>query len=126
MKFFIDNNLSAKLAAGMKGFGEEVVHLTEVFPGDTDDEEWLRFVGDNGWVVITRDERIRRRKAQREALRDHKVGAIFLGGKSRGRCDLIQQLVRNWDKIKEVATARERPFAVRIRPNGRQFDTIDL
>lgn len=34
MRFFFDNNLSPGLARGMKGFGEDVVHLTEVFPGD--------------------------------------------------------------------------------------------
>ncbi len=29
MRFFVDNNLSAKLARGMAAFGEEVTHLQD-------------------------------------------------------------------------------------------------
>jgi predicted nuclease of predicted toxin-antitoxin system len=37
MKFFVDNNLSPQLAKGMKAFGEDVIHITEIFPHNTDD-----------------------------------------------------------------------------------------
>jgi hypothetical protein len=126
VRFFIDNNLSPSLAKGMAEFGEDVVHLTDHFPPDAKDEEWLKFVGKNGWILITRDERIRWRPGELEALRTHHVGAFFLGGKNRSRCDLIQQLVRNWDRFKEVAAKQRRPFAFRVRATGRAFDQIDL
>jgi predicted nuclease of predicted toxin-antitoxin system len=45
MKFFFDNNLSEKLTRGMKAFGEDVVHLKEIFPGGAPDPEWLKYVG---------------------------------------------------------------------------------
>ena len=34
----------------------------------TQDKDWLRVAGDNEWVVIKRDKRIRTRPAEREAL----------------------------------------------------------
>ena len=61
MTFFVDNNLSTALAVGMKGFGEDVVHLQDHFAADTADPEWLAHIGKEGWFLITRDERIRHR-----------------------------------------------------------------
>ena len=58
MTFFIDNNLSKYLSDGMKGFGEQVEHLTERFPPSAEDPEWLKYVGEKGLVLVTRDERL--------------------------------------------------------------------
>ena len=113
MKFFIDNNLSPQLAAGMKAFGEEAVHLTELFPGDTEDVTWLEFVGQNDLLLVTRDERVRFNPAERTAFKSYGVGAFFLGGKNRSRCELIQQLVRNWPQMKKLGVKTSRPFAFR-------------
>jgi hypothetical protein len=38
------------------------------FAPDAPDAVWLRVVGERGWVVLTKDERIRRRPLEREAL----------------------------------------------------------
>ena len=80
MKFFIDNNLGYQLAKGMKGFGEQVIHLTEKFSPDADDGLWLEYVGTNDFILVTRDQRIRWRPAELSALKTYKVGAFFLGG----------------------------------------------
>lgn len=103
MKFFIDNNLGKQLSDGMKGFGESVTHLQNVFPEAEDDPIWLPYVGKHDLFLITRDDRIRWRPAELAALRDNHVGAFFLGGKNRNRCKLIQQLVRNRPQMKRLA-----------------------
>ena len=53
-------------------------------------------------------------------------GAFFMGGKNRNACQLIQQLVRNWPRMKEIAEKTRRPFAFRIRPKGAKFDLLPL
>lgn len=126
MRFFIDNNLSPKLARGMSAFGEAVDNLQDHFPEDAPDTEWLAYIGNNDFFLITRDDNIRRKPAEIRALKDHRVGAFFLGGKSRSRCQLIQQLVRNWPRIKELARAQSRPFAFRVPPSGKKFAKIAL
>lgn len=126
MKFFIDNNLSPLLARGMREFGEDVIHLQDEFDEDADDEEWLPYVGDNAYVLVTRDESIRRRPAEIAALKRHRVGAFFLGGKTLSRCELIQQLVRNWPRMKELAQKERRPFIYRIPPSGTKYTKIGL
>jgi hypothetical protein len=126
LRFFVDNNLSERLANGMKAFGEDVIHLKEIFPGSTEDVSWLKHVGEGGLFLVTRDERVRWNPAEIKAIRDYRVGAFFLGGKNRSRCELIQQLVRNWPRMKELATTTNRPFAYRIPPSGNKFTLLPL
>ena len=126
MKFFIDNNLSEHLANGMRAFGEEVMHLKEVFPEDAEDPEWLEYIGSKGLLLVTRDEKVRRRPVELHALRQHRVGAFFLGGKNLSRCDLIQQLVRNWSRMKQLASNTKRPFAFRVPRSGTKLVSIPL
>ena len=124
MTFLVDNNLGPQLAAGMKGFGEDVVHLTEFLEPDVPDTKMLALVGSNGWCLITRDDRIRYRPAESRALKEHRVGAFFMGGKNRGRCQIIQQLVRNWPRMKKLAGTTKRPFAFRVPPRGAKIKRV--
>ncbi|MBN4081278.1 DUF5615 family PIN-like protein [Caldithrix abyssi] len=126
MRFFIDNNLGQNLANGMKAFGEDVVHLLDIFPNDVKDTEWLEYIGKNGYFLITRDDNIRYNPSEIEALKKYKVGAFFLGGKNRSTWDIIRQLVRNWHRIKEYANKERKPFAVRIPPSGTKFTKYNI
>ena len=126
MRFIVDENLSPHLAHGMREFGEAVEHLLDHFEPGEADEKWLGFLGSNDFILITRDDRIRWRPAELRALRANKVGAFFLGGKNRSRCTLIQQLIRNWPRIKEMAAREHRPFALRVPPSGSKITRIDL
>jgi len=126
MRFFVDNNLSQKLAKGMAAFGEDVIHLKDEFPEETIDTEWLKYVGEERFVLITRDEAIRRNPAELAALREYKVGAFFLGGKNLDRWRIIQQVVRNWPRIKEFAERTRPPYAFRVPPRGTSFSRITL
>ena len=126
MRFFVDNNLSPPLAAGMRGFGEDVVHLTEVLRPEAEDTELLARVGSEGWYLVTRDDRIRYRPAESAAIREHRVGAFFMGGKNLRRCQLIQQLVRNWPRMKDLAARTRRPFAFRVPPTGANIKPVSL
>ena len=126
MKFFFDNNLSPQLAAGMKGFGEDVVHLTDIFPPEVEDTELLARVGSEGWCLVTRDDKIRYRPAESRAIREHRVGAFFMGGKNLRRFELIQQLVRNWPRMQELAGKTKRPFVFRVPPKGAKIKPFPL
>lgn len=121
MNFFLDNNLSIKLAKAMNHLEQEgeVMHLTEKFPADAKDEEWLKYVGENGIILITQDQKIRRRAAEKAAFKTHKVGAFVLVGKNRDRWQIINQLIKNWLKIKELAAKTKRPFAFKVPIRGK-------
>ena len=126
MRFFVDNNLSPKLARGMAAFGEDVTHLQDHYPADAKDTDWLPRIGRDEWILLTRDDRVRFRPAELGAIKQHRVGAFFLGGKDRSRWDLIQQVVRNWRRMNELSEKTVRPFAFRVPPQGTAIDRLPL
>jgi hypothetical protein len=61
-----------------------VVHAhDELFAQDVDDEVWLRVAGERGWIVLTRDDRIRYRPAEQRALLESGT-AVFCLHPSKG------------------------------------------
>ncbi len=126
MTFFIDANLGEQIARGMQGFGEDVVHLKDCFDEGEADEVWLKHIGAKGWFLLTRDERIRWKPAERAALRTHNIGAFFLGGKNLKRWQLIEQVVRNWTRIQQLARSTQPPFAYRVPPHGTKINALEL
>jgi len=126
MTFLFDQNLSPNLAKGLKAFGENATHLTDHLSPETIDTELFKYLCENDMILITRDENIHYNDAERSAIHQFKVGAFFLGGKNRDKWEIIEQVIRNWRKMKETAERENRPFAFRIRPNGTQFDRINI
>lgn len=110
----------------MREFGQHVEHLQDHFPEDCPDTEWLQFIGENEYFLITRDNNIRRHPAELLALKSFNVGAFFLGGKQRSSWELVEQLVRNWRRIGEYASKQRRPFAIRVPTTGTKFAKIPL
>lgn len=47
------------------------------FPRGTPDEEWLPTVGNNGWLLLTTDKRIRHRANEKEAVIRHRVRMFY-------------------------------------------------
>src|SRR5437762_7503378 len=67
--FFTDANLGRRVVPeALRGAGEEVRVHDGCFPPGTQDHIWLRAVGRSGWVVLTKDSRIRYRRNEMEAL----------------------------------------------------------
>lgn len=77
--FFIDRSLGRKqVAEALREVGATVEVHDDHFPQSTPDVEWLAEVGRRGWVVLSKDERIRRNRIEREALEAARVRAFFL------------------------------------------------
>ncbi len=75
--FFVDESLdSLSVVSALRDAGASVQRLTDHFPKGTPDEVWLAEAGRNGWVVLTRDKRIRYRQLERLALQAAKVRAF--------------------------------------------------
>ena len=128
MKFFFDNNLSEHLVRGLREFDENVVHLKEKFRENTEDPEWLEYVGKNNMVLLSRDKRLRWNPAEIESIRQFNVGAFVLSGKNLNRCQIIQQIIRNWPQIKEIATKSRNkvPYIYRVPPRGTKIEKYNL
>ena len=121
MNFFFDNNLPEKLAQAMRLLDIDVTveHLKEKFRQDEKDEVWLKYVGEEGLILVTRDQKIRKRPVELLSYRQHKVGAFILTGKKLGKWQGIKQLICAWEEMKILAAGARRPFAFQVRPSGR-------
>src|SRR5690348_8374043 len=77
--FFLDRSLGKiRIATALRQTGA-IVHIhDDYFPPNAKDEDWLTQVGRNGWIVLTKDHRIRYRNLEREALMNAGVGAFIL------------------------------------------------
>lgn len=85
----------------------------------TPDDEWLRHAGRNGWVVIMRDKRVRRRPRERQALVDHGVTAFCLTGAGNYTSwRILELLVRSWARMEEVVATKPAPFIYSITQEG--------
>jgi predicted nuclease of predicted toxin-antitoxin system len=126
MTFFFDNNLSQNLVDGLKAFGEDVLHLKEVFEDNEQDTVWLKYIGDKKFFLVTRDEHVRFNPIELQTLKQHNVGAFFIGGKNLSRCAIIQQVVRNWPRVKEFSAKTKLPFLYRIPPSGTKFVRLEI
>ena len=124
LQFIVDENLSPQIADGLSGFGEAVKHITEIFDAGTLDADWLPEVGKQGLTVVTRDHRIRFKPAELRAYQQNNVGGFVLGGKGLKRCDIIEQIVRNWRRMKETAAKHNPPFLFRVPPRGTRLDHL--
>jgi hypothetical protein len=126
--FFFDHNIPPPLAEGMKAFGERVIHLQELYPSrlDIKDTEWMADVAKAGYTVLTRDLKMKRNKLELDEFRRHGLGGFWLAGKNRSACEMIQQVVRCWPRMKELARNAGRPFIYIVPIGGTKLDRFDL
>ncbi len=82
------------------------------------DEDWLTRVGRNGWIVLTKDHRIRYRNLEREALMNAGVGAFILtAGDLQGE-EMAQIFVKALPAIAKFLRKHKKPFIAKVTRNG--------
>jgi len=90
------------------------------FPPDALDVDWLRVVGGRGWVVLTKDERIRRRPLERDALLEAGVHAFVLTARRMSGADMGQAFVRARAAMENLLRRQvQRPFIATVTRHGR-------
>ena len=108
-EFFIDRSLGRhQVPQALRDAGLTVHTMAEVY-GELagqrlKDEVWLEDVGRRGWVVLMKDDAIRRRPAEREALIANAVRAFCLTNAQLRGAEQAERLVGNRHRI--LAQAR--------------------
>lgn len=103
VEFFIDRSLGKSIAEGLRDFGL-VIHTMASVYGEKRaqglaDEIWLRDVGARGWVVLTKDDAIRRRPAERDALIDASVRVFCLTAAQLRGAEQLARFAENRERI---------------------------
>jgi hypothetical protein len=88
-EFFVDRSLGKSIVEGLRDAGLTVHSMADIY-GERRaqllaDEVWLRDAGKNDWIVLTKDDAIRRRPAERDALTEAAVRAFCLTNRKHAR-----------------------------------------
>jgi hypothetical protein len=86
---------------------------------NTQDRHWLKTAGENNWVVLKRDKKIRTRPGERAALVEAGVRTFCLtGGGNYNRWQTLELLVQRWRRIEEVAETVAGPYIYAVTWSG--------
>jgi hypothetical protein len=100
-----------------KGVRVELLHAH--FDLATPDTEWLTEVGRRGWVVLTKDERIRRRRIEMDALLAANVAAFVLTSGNLTGAGMAAAFTKAWPRIQKTVRDFALPFVAAVDAGGR-------
>jgi len=117
--FFIDRSL------GVEPIRTELVKsglLVEIhddhFARDEEDRIWLRTVGERGWVILTKDQRLRYRPLEIAALRASNARVFVLtAGNLRGS-EIAEVFLAALPRIRKILRSRAGPYVARVSRSG--------
>lgn len=118
--FFIDRSLGVEPLRGVlvaEGLAVEI--HDDHFRRDEEDSVWLTKVGQQGWVVFTKDQRLRYRPLEIAALRSSGARVfILVAGNLRG-AEIASVFVTALPVIYRILESHEGPFIARIAKTGK-------
>jgi hypothetical protein len=85
------------------------------------DGEWLRLVGEKGWVALSHNKRIRWERDQLSDLMTFGATTFFIIGKGP-HAAYARAVLRNINKIRRLLRERPRPFVGRIYQESNDVD----
>lgn len=107
-EFFIDRSLGRRhLAQALADLGITVHTMASVYGEQAaqglEDERWLADVGHHDWIVLMKDDAIRRRPSERDVLATAKVRAFCLTNAQLRASEQSARFVGNIERIKRQA-----------------------
>jgi hypothetical protein len=114
LRFFFDNCVNKKYVDALRILadvqGYELVHLTDLYPPNMPDLEWMTALAEQGdWIVISADPRIMRNKVERKAWEECGLTTFFFSDNwsQKQFWKQMADLVSWWPSI--VLEARKAP-----------------
>ena len=113
--YFVDRCLGSSIIPSALRAANALVEVHEEhFAHDARDEDWLAVVGSREWIVLTKDDAIRRRPNEQRAIRDAAVGAFVVTAGGLAGHDLARILVQALPAMARFVDKHRRPFIVTI------------
>lgn len=88
------------------------------------DTDWLARAGREGWVVLMKDDRIRYRSAERDALLEHHVQAFCLASGNLRAAEMAQRYLDVLDELTR-ACRTPGPFLYAVTRTGLRRVALD-
>lgn len=110
-EYFLDRSLGKTTAAGLRAAGCVVHLIADHYPrdaSDVPDEDWIRQGCSNGWVLLTKDKRIRYRAPELAALHGGHLFCLVSG--NMNVVEMTAAFVDALARIERVAREEPRGF----------------
>lgn len=110
LPLFIDRCAwSKRLGEALKTAGIEHIAHHERFAPSCPDDEWLSAAGQENWIVVTRDQNIRRKANELKAFRDAGLIVFALASGNASAADTANLLVDLYPRFLQLARNTKRP-----------------
>ena len=116
---FTDRTIGRPVVQALQLVRDDVLWLEDRYPANTRDQVWLAAAGRHGWLVITRDRRVRYRNYEKAAIREQGVGCFVLAERrDRSKWKLLKILVASLDEMIDRFEHTDRPFICLLDGGG--------
>lgn len=88
------------------------------FGQTTPDDEWLNFVGQRGWIVLSHDKRFHQDGMAVAAVKQHRIACFYLDGGTYPSWDKMILFGRRFARVKDIVNSTKRPYIYRIHHRG--------
>jgi hypothetical protein len=117
--FFTDENLGRHIVPeALRIAGEQVIAFHERFGSGTKDQVWLTEVGRKGWILLTKDSRIRFRRNEMQALLSSKTRSFVLVSSNLPGAEIAQIFVKALSRMKRLCRRQSAPFIAHVHKDG--------
>ncbi len=106
------------MATALRQAGATLHIHDDHFPPNAKDEDWLAEAGQRGWIVLTKDHRIRYRHVERLALMKAGVAAFILTSGDLHGEEMAQIFVKALPRIERFLRKHAKPFIAKIAKDG--------
>jgi len=116
----LDENLPPTVAQALAVLKFPVTHVTDHLPRGTPDEQLFAEAAARDWVLVTRDAKMWRKRAQQEALLQAGIGVfVLVSSAAHSPPELTALLLRRLPEMLELMERARRPFVFRVPDRGR-------
>jgi hypothetical protein len=88
------------------------------FSRGVDDRVWIPFAGENGWIVVTTDDRIRRRALEKRGVLRKKVRLFVFTDNNTFGALMAQRLISAVPEMKALIAKQAPPLMASITKSG--------
>jgi hypothetical protein len=93
-------------------------HGQHFAPG-TDDVLWLPYVGERGWILITKDKRIRYNELEKAAVRRYRIREFYFSSGNYSGAEMAEMLVNALRDMVRIVRREKPPFMASISRSGK-------
>jgi hypothetical protein len=126
--YFLDANVPLNVSKALALVRDDILYPgapnCPILTTNVPDVEWLEVAGQQNWVVITKDKKIRTRRWEPQALILAGVRSFCMtAAGSYSMWETLQLLARRWDDIEKTATSVAGPYIYSVTNAGVRFLT---